>query len=98
MRKEIKTIVYDENLNVEVYRFEGIVQSFPNHFHDYYVIGLIEKGERQLYCNSKKFFLKPGYCNNFQDKHRPFRLLRYISYKYFHCNLRNYEQAMRSAV
>lgn len=24
MRKEIKTIVYDENLNVEVYRFEGI--------------------------------------------------------------------------
>lgn len=60
MRKEIKTIVYDENLNVEAYRFEGIVQSFPNHFHDYYVIGLIEKGERLLYCNSKKFLLKPG--------------------------------------
>lgn len=44
MRKEIKTLVYDEELRLEAYRFEGMSKPFPNHFHDYYVIGLIEKG------------------------------------------------------
>lgn len=38
MKKEIRTVVYDDELHIEAYRFEGIVQPFPNHFHDYYVI------------------------------------------------------------
>ena len=44
MQKEIRTVCYDDNLHLEAYRFEGIVQPFPNHFHDYYVIGCIEAG------------------------------------------------------
>lgn len=44
MRKDIKTLVYDEELHLEAYRFEGIDRPFPNHFHDYYVIGFIEQG------------------------------------------------------
>ena len=35
MKKEIRTVVYDEELRIEAYRFEGIVQPFPNHFHEY---------------------------------------------------------------
>lgn len=31
MRKEIKTVVYDDELRLEAYRFEGVVQPFPNH-------------------------------------------------------------------
>ena len=49
MKKEIRTVVYDDELRMEAYRFEGIVQPFPNHFHEYYVIGLVEKGERLLW-------------------------------------------------
>ena len=42
MKKEIRTVVYDDELRMEAYRFEGIVQPFPSHFHEHYVIG----GER----------------------------------------------------
>ena len=41
MKKETRTVVYDDELRIEAYRFEGIVQPFPNHFHEYYVIGFI---------------------------------------------------------
>ena len=33
MKKEIRTVVYDDELRIEAYRFEGIVQPFPSHFH-----------------------------------------------------------------
>ncbi len=49
MQKEIRTVCYDEDLHLEAYRFEGIVQPFPNHFHDYYVIGFIEAGDTLLF-------------------------------------------------
>ena len=38
MNKEIRTVVYDNELRIEAYRLKGIIQSFPNHFHEYYVI------------------------------------------------------------
>ena len=48
MKKEVRTVVYDDELRIEAYRFEGIVQPFPNHFHEYYVIGFMEDGGRVL--------------------------------------------------
>ncbi len=60
MKKEIRTVVYDEALGVEAYRFEGIVQPFPNHFHEYYVIGLVEAGERTLSCKNQEYAIKRG--------------------------------------
>lgn len=51
MKKEIRTVVYDEELRLEAYRFEGIAKSFPNHFHEHYVIGFVEKGQRTLQRN-----------------------------------------------
>ena len=50
MKKEVRTVVYDDDLHMEAYRFEGLAQPFPNHFHEYYVIGFVEKGERALSC------------------------------------------------
>ena len=50
MKKETRTVVYDEELRIEAYRFEGIVQPFPNHFHEHYVIGFVEDGQRVLSC------------------------------------------------
>lgn len=60
MKKEIRTVVYDDELRIETYRFEGIVQPFPNHFHEYYVIGFIEKGERHLFCKNQEYIVEKG--------------------------------------
>ncbi len=60
MKKEIRTVVYDDELHIEAYRFEGIVQPFPNHFHEYYVIGFVEDGERVLWCKNKEYTIKKG--------------------------------------
>lgn len=46
MKKETRTVVYNDELRLEAYRFEGIVRHFPSHFHEHYVIGFVEKGER----------------------------------------------------
>ena len=47
MREETRTAVYDEALRMEAYRFTGVEQPFPSHFHTYYVIGLMEYAERK---------------------------------------------------
>ena len=60
MQKEIRTICYDDDLHLEAYRFEGIVQQFPNHFHNYYVIGFIEAGTRCLSCKNKEYTVSQG--------------------------------------
>ena len=60
MKKEVRTVVYDEELRIEAYRFEGIVQPFPNHFHEYYVIGFVERGERCLSCKNQEYAIQRG--------------------------------------
>lgn len=60
MKKEIRTVVYDDELHIEAYRFEGIVQPFPNHFHSHYVIGFVEDGQRVLSCKGKKYTIDKG--------------------------------------
>ncbi|AIQ65496.1 AraC family transcriptional regulator [Paenibacillus stellifer] len=60
MKQEIRTVKYDTELKVEVYHFQGIMQKFPNHFHEYYVIGFIEKGQRLLSCKNKEYTIEPG--------------------------------------
>lgn len=60
MKKDIRTVCYDQDLNLETYRFEGIIQPFPNHFHDYYVIGFVETGTRILSCKNIEYTIKSG--------------------------------------
>lgn len=60
MKKETRTVVYDDELRIEAYRFEGIVQPFPNHFHEYYVIGFIEDGQRVLSCRNHEYTIAKG--------------------------------------
>lgn len=55
MKKETRTVVYDDELRIEAYRFAGIRQPFPNHFHEHYVIGFVEDGERWLSCKNKEY-------------------------------------------
>lgn len=60
MKKETRTVVYDDELRMEAYRFEGIIQPFPNHFHEYYVIGFVEDGERRLSCKNNEYTIEKG--------------------------------------
>lgn len=60
MMEEKRIIVYDEQLKIEAYQFIRIMQKFPNHFHDYYVIGFIENGKRILSCKNNEYVLKAG--------------------------------------
>lgn len=60
MKKETRTVVYDDELRMEAYRFDGIVQPFPNHFHEYYVIGFVEDGQRTLSCRNKEYSIERG--------------------------------------
>ncbi len=60
MTKEIRTAHVDEALHIEAYRFKGIMQKFPAHFHEYYVIGFIEEGQRHLICQGKEYIINPG--------------------------------------
>jgi AraC-like DNA-binding protein len=36
------------------------MQKFPNHFHDYYVIGFIENGSRYLSCKNREYTIESG--------------------------------------
>ena len=60
MPKEVRTVCFDNDLKIEAYRFYGIMQKFPNHFHDYYVIGYIDKGRRCLLCKDREYTVNPG--------------------------------------
>lgn len=60
MEKEEKTAVYDKGLRVEAFCFHGMARPFPNHFHEYYVIGLVEKGERRLLCRNQEYVIGQG--------------------------------------
>ncbi|NCB50946.1 MAG: AraC family transcriptional regulator [Clostridia bacterium] len=60
MRKETRTVCFDTDLEIEAYRFEGVAQKFPNHFHDYYVIGFMENGRRCLRCCDREYMVSAG--------------------------------------
>ena len=60
MGYEKRKICLDKDLGIEAYWFYGIMQKFPNHFHEYYVIGFVENGQRSLYCKNKNYIINPG--------------------------------------
>ena len=60
MEKEIRTAVYDEELKIEACRFVKVAAQFPNHFHEQYVIGFVEDGQRVLVCKNKEYTINKG--------------------------------------
>lgn len=60
MVQEERTVCFDKDLQIEAYRFKGILQKFPNHFHEYYVIGFIENGRRRLTCGNEEYLVGEG--------------------------------------
>ena len=59
-KSELRTARYDPELMVEAYQFQGVMQAFPNHFHEHYVIGFIERGRRNLKVRGTCHLTAPG--------------------------------------
>lgn len=59
-KSELRTARYDPELTVEAYQFLGVMQAFPNHFHEHYVIGFIERGRRNLRVRGNYHLTAPG--------------------------------------
>lgn len=55
-----RRVKYDPELNIEAYAFKGMEKPFPNHFHEHYVIGIVEQGERYLFCKNKRYVIEKG--------------------------------------
>lgn len=60
MKPEKRNAIFDPDLEIEAYHFEGIMQKFPNHFHEHYVLGFIESGNRYLICKNKEYTVNQG--------------------------------------
>lgn len=71
MRNDIRTLCFDEDLQLEACCFQGITQPFPNHFHEYYVIGIVDGGQRQMTCRDREYTIQAGNVLAFQpgDNH-----------------------------
>jgi len=60
MSGEEKLAVCSRRLRLEAYYFKGMARPFPEHFHQHYVIGLVESGERRLLCKQQAYTISPG--------------------------------------
>lgn len=58
--QEQRHVYYDHDIKIEAYNLSGIVQKFPNHFHEYYVIGFVEGGSRHLWCRNQEYDVASG--------------------------------------
>ena len=58
--QEQRHVYYDRDLEIEAYNLGGIVQKFPNHFHEFYVLGFIEGGKRHLWCRGEEYDVSAG--------------------------------------
>lgn len=58
--QEQRHIYYDKDLQIEAYNLSGIVQKFPVHFHEFYVIGFMEGGKRHLWCRDREYDTQCG--------------------------------------
>ena len=54
----MKKVHYDEIVGIEAYALEKYQKSFPLHFHDYYVVGILLAGRRKLYCGETQILEK----------------------------------------
>ena len=55
-----RDVVRNRTLSLEGWHLRGQVEAFPAHFHDYYVLGVVEEGVRRLQYRGAAPRLCPG--------------------------------------
>lgn len=61
MEEAIRQVCYDETLQISAYYFRRLQKGFVNHFHGYYVFGLIEAGSTVMSCRQQEYQLERGH-------------------------------------
>ena len=61
MEESMRQVCYDETLQISAYYFRQLNKGFVNHFHGYYVFGLIEAGSTVMSCRKQEYHLKRGH-------------------------------------
>ena len=69
MRQAARTARYDQALGLEAYSLRAVDRPFPSHFHDHYVIGVVERGTRTLTCGRQQQVIGPGDVLLFKASH-----------------------------
>lgn len=60
MADEQRLVSYDATLGLEAFQLSGFDEPFPQHVHDHYVFGLVERGERGLVCGGVEYRAQAG--------------------------------------
>ena len=60
METDKRTMRFDNDLKIEALHFEGIMQKFPNHFHECYVLGFVASGRRFMTCKNREYTINAG--------------------------------------
>jgi len=61
VKNEKRFVKYDKELQIEAYWFQGILQKFPQHFHEYYVLGFVDKsGLRHMCYDNVDYYITTG--------------------------------------
>ncbi len=55
-----RDVVRNRTLSLEGWHLRGQVEAFPAHFHDYYVLGVVEEGVRRLQYRGAAYDIGPG--------------------------------------
>lgn len=58
--RRVSRIVRCPLLDCDAYELIGYERPFPNHMHDHFVIGVVERGFRKLVVRGKEYDLQPG--------------------------------------
>lgn len=60
MADEQRLVSYDATLGLEAFQLCGFDEPFPQHVHDHYVFGLVERGERGLVYGGVEYHAQAG--------------------------------------
>lgn len=56
----VSRVVHCSLLDCDAYELVGYERAFPNHMHDHFVIGVVERGFRKLVVRGEEYDLQPG--------------------------------------
>lgn len=60
MEQGTRLVRRDNDLDLEAYQFNGVIQIFPGHFHPYYTLGFIEDGLQHTVCRDTERLVERG--------------------------------------
>ncbi|WP_139653346.1 AraC family transcriptional regulator [Raoultibacter phocaeensis] len=58
--RSVAVRTYGSGITVELCTLLGVIEPFPSHFHDYYMVGVVAGGNRRLAVSGREYDLRAG--------------------------------------